>query len=83
MGGWDSCCVAGWLLPFVFSFAIPVGVARVVGVVAALLAHWSPLLFCTRYTLKSLQGSMPDIKCETDINIFHCSFFRKLYIFEL
>ena len=29
IGGWDSCYVAGWLLHFVFSLAIPIGVARV------------------------------------------------------
>ena len=45
MGGRDSCCVAGWLLPFVFSLAIPIGVARVwQGVVAVLSAHGGPML---------------------------------------
>ena len=66
MGGWNSCYVAGWLLPFAFSFAIPVGVVRVAG--------GGGCFVCARglsaSALKSLQGSLPDIKCETDMNIF-------------
>ena len=40
MGGWDSCCVAGWLLPFVFSLAIPIGVARVAGGSGCFVCTW-------------------------------------------
>ena len=44
MGGWDSCCVVGWLLAFVFSLAIPVEVAQVAGVLAVSFARGGPLL---------------------------------------
>ena len=44
VGGWDSCCVAGWVLPFVFLLAIPIGVAWGQGVVAVLSAHGGPML---------------------------------------
>ena len=62
----DGCC------PLFFSLAIPIGVARVAGVVAVLSAHGGPMLndfHSFFYALITLQGSLPDIKCETEVNI--------------
>ena len=72
MGGWDSCCVAGWLLPFVFSLPIPIGVGRVAGGSGCFCLHIGAAysLTCTRILrFQTLQGSLPDVECETDVYI--------------
>ena len=58
--------MVGWLLPFVFSLAILIGIGVLILAVVFL-------------RIEALQGSLPDIKCETDVNIFF-SFFRKMKI---
>ena len=42
MDGLDSCFVVGWLLPIVFSFAIPVGVAHVAEGGGCFACAWEP-----------------------------------------
>ena len=45
--------MAGWLLPFIFSFAIHVGEARVAGVVTVLLTHEGSLLLIDLRSLRT------------------------------
>ena len=63
--------MAGWLLPFVFSLAIPVGVAWVAKGSGCFVCEWgAPFsLTCTHLRIETLQGSLPDFKCEIDVNI--------------
>ena len=68
--------MAGWLLPFVFLACYPLsplGWRGWQGVVAVLSARQGVPCSLTSirffYALIALQGSLPDIKCETDINI--------------
>ena len=74
--------MAGWLLPFVFLLAIPIGVAWGQGVVVVLPAHGGLMLtdLHSPSELKSLQGLLSDIRCETDIKIV---FLQKNVNFEL
>ena len=63
--------MAGWLLPFVSLLAILIGVARVARGSGCFVCTWGApcSLTCTRLRIKTLQGSVPDIKCETDVDI--------------
>ena len=72
--------MAGWLLPFVFLLAIPIGVARVAGGSGCFVCTWGSHAHCLGLVflrIEALQGSLPDIKCETDVVIV---FSRKMKI---
>ena len=73
---------AVWLdgyCPLFFSLAIPIGVALVAGGSGCFVCTWGShahSLAFVFYALIALQGSLPDINCETDVNIvFFSSFF--------
>ena len=72
MGGGDSCCVAGWPLPFVSLTCYPDwgGMGGRGWWLFCLHMGVPCSLTCTHlYALIALQGSLPDIKCESDVNI--------------
>ena len=69
----DGCCL------LFFSLAIPIGVARVAEGSSWFVCKWGSHAHLTStlfLALIALQGSLPDIKCEIDVNIVF--FLRKM-----
>ena len=77
--GWKGFLLCGWMAaaPCFSRLLSRLGWRGWQGMVAVLSAHGVPCsLTCTHlYALIALQGSLPDIKCETDVNTVLFFFF--------
>ena len=81
--GWKGFLLCGWMAAALcFSRLLSrLGWRGWRGVVAVLSAHGGPVLIDLHsffYGLIALQGSLPDIRCETDVNIVFFLLFWKM-----